>query len=256
MPPFGWTSFTKIWHDKPYPFISPLRSELSAAGKNVVVTGGGTGIGKATAIAFAQAGAASVAILGRRLDRLQTSTAEIISAGPGTRVLFEIADITSRTSIDSALKSIVDQTGKIDVFVSNAGVLPGFGTVEAYDENELRRGFEVNVVGSLNAVQAFIPLAAPGAKLFNISSCLAHLAPVAPVKDVFAYAITKLASTRMFDFVAAESPQLHVVNVHPGITDTEINADTDVKGLDEGTSSPYHTPDISLMNHLQVADFV
>lgn len=238
MPPFGWTSFTNKWHDKPYPFISPSRPELSAAGKNVVVTGGGTGIGKATAIAFAQAGAASVAIIGRRLDRLQTSAAAIIAAGPSTRVLFETADITKHASIDGALKTIVGQVGKIDVFVSNAGILPSYGGVASYDENELRRAFEVNVIGSLNAVQAFIPMAASGAKLFNLSSCLAHLAPVAPVEDVFAYSITKLASTRMFDFVAAEKPELHVVNVHPGITDTEINANTDVKGVDEGTSAP------------------
>lgn len=240
MPPFGWTSFTETWHDKPYPFISPSRPELSAAGKNVVITGGGTGIGKATAIAFAKAGAASVAILGRRLDRLQTSASEITAAGPATRVLFETTDITKCTSIDGALKTIVGQVGKIDIFVSNAGVLPSSGGVARYDESELRRGFEVNVIGSLNAVQAFIPLAAPGAKLFNVSSCLAHLAPVAPVEDVFAYAITKLASTRMFDFVAAENPELHVVNVHPGITDTEINANTDVKGVDEGTSPVLH----------------
>lgn len=238
MPPFGWTPFTKTWHDKPYPFISPSRLELSAAGKSVVVTGGGTGIGKATAIAFAQAGAAYVAILGRRLDRLQTSAAEITAAGPGTQVLFETADVTKRTSIDSAMKTIVGQVGKIDIFVSNAGVLTIDGGVASYEESELRRAFDINVIGSFNAVQSFIPFAATGAKLFNISTCLAHLAPVAPVKDVFAYSVTKLASTRMFDFVAAENPQLHVVNVHPGITNTEINANTDVEGLDEGTPTP------------------
>lgn len=234
MPPFGWTSFTKTWHDKPYQFISPSRPELSVSGKNVVVTGGGTGIGKATAIAFAKAGAASVTILGRRLDRLQTSSAEIAAAAPTTRVLFETADTTKRTSISSALKTIVGQVGKIDIFISNAGMQPVFGQVASYDESELRRALEVNLVGSFNAVQSFIPLAAPGAMLFNISSCLAHLETVAPTEQVFAYSISKLASNRMFDFVAAENPGLHVVNVHPGITDTEINADIDVKGLDEG----------------------
>jgi NAD(P)-dependent dehydrogenase (short-subunit alcohol dehydrogenase family) len=238
--PFGWTSFTNTWHNKPYPFISSSRPELSAAGKNVVITGGGTGIGKSTAIAFAKAGAASVAILGRRLDRLQTSASEISAAGPKTRVLFETADTTKRPSIDASLKKIVDQVGTIDVFVSNAGILPNPGAVATYDESELRRGFEVNVIGSFNAVQAFIPLAAPGAKLFNISTSMAHLSPVPPVADCFAYSISKAASTRMFDFVAAENPKLHVVNVHPGVTDTEINADTDVRGIDEGTPALQH----------------
>jgi NAD(P)-dependent dehydrogenase (short-subunit alcohol dehydrogenase family) len=240
MPPFGWTPFTETWHTKPYSFISPSRPELSAVGKNVVVTGGGTGIGKATAIAFAQAGAASVAILGRRLDRLQTSASEITAAGPATRVLFETTDITQRTSIDGALQAIVGQVGKINIFVSNAGILPTSGGVASYVESELRRGFEINVIGSFNAVQAFIPMPAPGAKLFNISSCFAHLAPVAPLEGVFAYAVTKLASSKMFDFVAAENPELHIVNVHPGITNAEINANTDVKGLDEGTSAMLH----------------
>jgi len=250
MPPFGWTSFTETWHDKPYPFISPARPELSAAGKNVVVTGGGTGIGRATAIAFAQAGAASVAILGRRLDRLQTSASAITAAGPATRVLFETADVTKRTSIDGALKLIVAQVGKIDIFVSNAGILTSFGSVAGYDENELRRGFEVNVMGSFNAVQAFLPLAAPGAKLFNISTCFAHLAPVPPAENVFSYAITKLASTKMFEYIAAEHPELHVVNVHPGVVDTEINADSDVEGLDEGMSPVPHKIMAMLWQHV------
>ena len=52
MPPFGWTSFTETWHDKPYPFISPSRSELSAAGKNVVALKiGGSEAGARAAVA-------------------------------------------------------------------------------------------------------------------------------------------------------------------------------------------------------------
>jgi hypothetical protein len=65
--------FTKTWHSKPYPAISPTRPELSVAGKNIVVTGCGAGIGKAIAMSFAQAGASSITIHGRREGRLKTS---------------------------------------------------------------------------------------------------------------------------------------------------------------------------------------
>lgn len=49
----GFVSFTKTWHNKPYAAIDPMRPELSAKVKFVVVTGGATGIGKAIAVAFA-----------------------------------------------------------------------------------------------------------------------------------------------------------------------------------------------------------
>ncbi|KAF4625928.1 hypothetical protein G7Y89_g12235 [Cudoniella acicularis] len=214
-----------IYHSKPYPFISPTRPELSAAGKNVVVTGGGTGIGKAIAIAFAQAGASCIAILGRRLDRLQTTATEITIASPATRILFETTDVSQRASIDRALKNITDQVGRIDVFVSNAGMLPTQAPVAGYDESEFRHGFELNVIGAFNTVQAFLPLAAPGAKLFNTSSLIAH---VVPWQDMFAYAVDKAATTKMFDYIAAENPDLHVVNVQPGVVVTEMSSGTDI----------------------------
>ena len=88
-------SFTKTWHSKPYPFISPTRTELSAAGPNViVVTGGGTGIGLATAIAFAEAEAQSVSIIGRRLDKFQATAEYIKSATAKTKVLYQVADLS------------------------------------------------------------------------------------------------------------------------------------------------------------------
>jgi len=222
--------FTKIWHTKPYPFISPTRPELSAAGKNVVVTGGGTGIGKAIAVAFTQAGAASVAILGRRVDRLQAASAEIRASGPATRVLYEAADLTQRTAVDGALQSVVHRVGKIDIFVSNAGVLPDMAPSIGYNLSEFRRSFELNVVSTFNAVQGFIPLAAPDAMLFNISSAAAHFAPI---PGAFAYAAGKAASLKMLYYVAAENPDLHVVHVQPGAVATEMNAGRGIETLDQ-----------------------
>ncbi|KAL4792943.1 hypothetical protein BDV19DRAFT_400303 [Aspergillus venezuelensis] len=220
-------SFTEKWHSEPYPFISPTRPELSAAGKNVVITGGGSGIGKATAIAFAQAGAKSVSIIGRRIGRLEDTAAAIKEAAAAstspTQVLFETADITNCEGITTALQNIVAQVGKIDIFASNAGVLPADGAVVGYSETDLRLGLETNVIGAFNALQAFVPLAAPGAKVFNTSSGIAHWIPQPELPGVFAYAAAKIAAVRMFDYFAAQNPGVHVVNIQPGIIATEVN---------------------------------
>ncbi|KAF4954321.1 hypothetical protein FGADI_5344 [Fusarium gaditjirri] len=224
----GFSSFTKSWHIEPYPFISPTRPELSAAGKNVVITGGGTGIGQATGVAFAQAGAKSISIVGRRLGCLETAAKAIQAANPSTQVLFETGDVTKFESISTALKNIVDTLGKIDIFIANAGMLPKAGPVYGYDEAQLRQGFEVNVIGIFNSLQAFPPLAAPAAKVIYTGSGISHWAPMAEVPGVFSYAAAKAAALKMVDYFAFENPHIHVVSIQPGIIATGINPDLDV----------------------------
>lgn len=207
------------------------------AGKSVVVTGGGTGIGKATATAFAQAGAKSVSIIGRRLDRLQTAGAAITEANPSTLVILQTGDVTNRASIEAALSAIVSKTGgKIDIFVNNAGILAKEAAVIDYPESEVRRTFETNLMGSFNALQAFTPLAAPGAKLLNIGSAIGHWAPLPEVPGVWSYAAAKAATLKMMEYYAFENPDIHVVSIQPGIVGTEINPNIPV-GPDTGKCS-------------------
>nr|AMD38941.1 reductase [Fusarium bulbicola] len=224
----GFSSFTKSWHSESYPFISPTRPELSAAGKNVVITDGGTGIGQATGIAFAQAGAKSIAIIGRRPGCLETSVKAIQATNPSAQVLFETGDVTKFESISTALKNIVDRLCKIDIFIANAGMLPKAGPVYGYDEAQLRQGLEINVIGVFNSLQAFLPLAAPGAKIIYVGSGIGHWAPMAEVPGVFSYAAAKAAALKMVDYFAFENPHMHVVSIQPGIIATGINPDLSV----------------------------
>ncbi|KAM0445301.1 hypothetical protein ACHAO4_009802 [Trichoderma viride] len=228
-----WVSFTKEWHTKPYPDISPSRSDLSATGKNVVITGGGTGIGRAVAIAFGQAGASSVSILGRRLDRLKSSVIAISAAAQSnTKVLYRTADLTDRAQVEDALASITNAVGKVDIFVNNAGSLPPLKPVAKYDAATFMRAFEMNVMTSLNAIQAFLPVAGTDPILLNISSNLAH---IAPMHGMPAYAASKGAQLKMVEYFAAENPELHVVSIQPGVIATEIaGPDSNVQGQDEG----------------------
>lgn len=234
-------SFTKTWHIKPYPQISPERPELSAAGKIVFITGGGTGIGKATAIAFAQAGAKGIAIFGRRIERLRSAADEIRKANPAgtTQVVFESVDLSKRAAVDAGFASALEQLGVkgkgIDVLVSNAGMMPKIGPVTGYDEAEFQKGLEMNSGSSFNTVQAMMPLLAADATVLNISSGIAH---IEPVPQIWLYAATKLANAKMFDYLQSEHPNLRIINVQPGVVTSELNMESGFPGQDDGKFNP------------------
>jgi NAD(P)-dependent dehydrogenase (short-subunit alcohol dehydrogenase family) len=242
-------SFTKTWHSQSYPKILPSRPELSAAGKFVFITGGGSGIGKATAIAFAQAGAKAVAIFGRRIRNLQEAAEEIRKANPAgsTTVIIESVDISQRPALEAAFANASKKAGgaKVDIFVNNAGSLKPLGPVVAYDEKALRDGIEENLIGSFNVVQAIVPLLALNAKILNISSGIAHMNP-AP--GFWVYASLKLAIVKMFDFLQAEHPDLSVFNIQPGVVETDLNIASNFPAQDDGKRTALQFPDISSDN--------
>jgi NAD(P)-dependent dehydrogenase (short-subunit alcohol dehydrogenase family) len=228
-------SFTRTWHNQSYPAISPSRPELSAAGNVVFITGGGSGIGKATAIAFAQAGAKVVAIFGRRVGNLQLAAEEISMANPTgtTTVVIESVDISQRLALDSAFANASNKAGgaKVDIFVNNAGSLKPLNPVTTYDEKDFRESIESNLIGSFNVVQSVAPLLAPKAKILNISSGIAH---INPIPGFWVYASLKLAIVKMFDFLQAENPDLGVFNIQPGVVATELNQVSMFPGQDDG----------------------
>lgn len=248
-------SYTPTWHNKPYPKISPTRPELATTDKVVFITGGGSGIGKATAIAFARAGAKAIAIFGRRVDKLQSAAGEIRKASVNGRinVIFEGVDLSQRAAVDAAFTSAVKQAGgaKIDVFIHNAGILQTLGAVAGYSEEDFCKGIELNMVGAFNAVQAMLPLLASTAKIFHVSSGIAHILPFG---RSWAYAATKAANTKMFDFLQSEQPNLEVFHVQPGVVNTEINANTEMNGIgvDDGKQMSINSSIILLFDVISI----
>src|SRR6476646_2749388 len=89
-------------------------------GKTALVTGGASGIGEATARAFADAGA-NVAILDRDAERGAAVRAALDRARPGCSLMLE-ADVTSGTSVEKAVAAVLDRFGGLDVAVNNAGI--------------------------------------------------------------------------------------------------------------------------------------
>ncbi len=121
------------------------------------MTGASSGIGAATAIRLAEAGY-EVVITGRRAERL-TEVAETITA-KGGRALVHPLDVTDRAAVDALAKSLE----RCDVLVANAGGAIGAETVANSDPADWQAMYDVNVIGTLNSIQALLPrLIASGA---------------------------------------------------------------------------------------------
>ena len=230
-PPNGFPSYTKIWNSTSTPSISPTRAELSAKGKSIVITGGGTGIGAQIALSFAKAGASFIGLIGRREDKLVSSTAAISAASPDTKVSYATANILNATELDAAFKKFHDEFGEINVLVSNAGFASKITDMLSAELDDWWMGLEVNVKGTFNTIRSFMRHAAPNPILLNITSGIGHL-PVIP--GVSSYASSKIANAKLVEYAGSEIPGLHVVNVQPGVIETDLNSLA--PGLDSGTS--------------------
>ena len=112
-------------------------------GTVALVTGASSGIGEATALAFAAQGAA-VAIAARRLDRLE-ALAERIRAGGGQALVLE-ADVTDEQQARACVERTITQLKRLDTLVNNAGLML-LGPIPPADVNDWKRMLDLNVAG-------------------------------------------------------------------------------------------------------------
>ncbi|KAK3684555.1 hypothetical protein LTR37_020158 [Vermiconidia calcicola] len=150
----GFPRPTKQFHGKSYPAISPSRPELSVKGQTVMITGGATGIGLQTSIAFAQAGARKIVILARSKDPMMKAEENIEADYPETEVLTYAVSVTDSERVTEIVKGI----GTLDILVLNAAVMNAPGPVLDIDPEDTLENFKVNVFGPLSLVKAFVNL--------------------------------------------------------------------------------------------------
>lgn len=210
---------TTKWHSNTYESLSPTRPELSAKGKTVVVTGGGTGIGAETARYFAQAGASRIAILGRREQPLLDTKALIERESAGVEVFAASADVTNTAEVDNAFAKFVGD-GKIHVLVSNAAMIGPQDPVKDVDGEKFLEAIHKNLKGSLNVAQAFLRYASPDAVVIDVNSSVAHVNFAATFAS---YSVAKLAVFRLWDSLAFAHPEMSIFHIQPGIVDTAMN---------------------------------
>lgn len=218
----------KTFHDDTYPSINPSLPQLSTQGKNIVISGGGSGIGQETARSFAKSGASSISILGRTQKSLLQTKETISKEYPNTKLYTYVADITKKSTLDSTFQAIKSAVGTIDILIANAGYMPDLNSIAASDPDEWWAGFEINVKGAFNLIAAFVPFASKNASIINISTAVSHLPYF---RGGSGYAVSKLAGTRVFDYASHEYPELFVLNVHPGVIETAMDAKTVAAGI-------------------------
>jgi short-subunit dehydrogenase len=183
----------------------------------VVITGASSGIGEATAVAFAQRGA-RVVLAARRLDRLEELAQRIERAG-GRAVALK-CDVSDVEQLDT-LPAIVEKLyGPTDVLINNAGV-PGGGDFLAQSHEQIESVVRVNLLGVLHATRAFLPgMSARGrGHVVNIASLAGRFAPPGTaVYTATKHAVVAFSESLNYD---AERSGARVTAVNPGLVATE-----------------------------------
>lgn len=179
--------------------------------KNVVITGGSSGIGFATAKAFINAGA-SVLITGRDVDALQKAAAEINN----TKLKTLVSD-TSKLADISELEKEVAANGKLDVLYLNAG-FGKFAPIEFTSEEDFDAQYNANVKGLFFTLQKMIPHLIEGASVITTSSNAAYFT----MANASVYSSSKAAVSSITRIAANElaSRKIRVNSVVPGAIET------------------------------------
>jgi short-subunit dehydrogenase len=189
------------------------------AGQVALITGASSGIGAATAKAFAAEGV-RVALLARRKDRLEGLASEVRRAGGDTLIC--VGDVTDGAAVRREVAQVLEEWGRVDILVNNAGrgMIAPF---EATTAEDVRHLMETNLVSVLTVTQAVLPAMrkARAGHIINVSSVVGRRA--VPLRT--AYAATKFALVAFTECLRQElgGSGIRVSVVYPIYTDTEFH---------------------------------
>jgi len=136
--------------------------------KKALITGGGRGLGKATALAFAKEGI-DVAITGRNEAVLKETVSEIKALG--VNAIYSVFDVTNYEDVQKSIKTIVETLGSIDILVNNAGIA-AFGTLNDMPVDQWSQIIQTNVMGMYYVTKEVLPylIEKNEGEIINVSS--------------------------------------------------------------------------------------
>ncbi|KAJ4478987.1 short-chain dehydrogenase/reductase [Lentinula aciculospora] len=232
-------SLTNTFHRDTYPAIWPTKPSLSQAGRTVLITGGGRGIGFEIARSFAKASASRIILVGRRTSVLEEAVEklrkEFISkdnSAPTTEFISRLTDLGTDSSISALWDFLNSRNIFVRVLVLNAAHVTPWGpdTLEM-DKQDLMEAFDVNVGGNFLMAKKFVkqvsrPLRPTGPEqlnLINISTANIHMMPL---PNQTPYATSKSAFTTLIGRIADERPveDVQIISFNPGALYSETAA--------------------------------
>ncbi|GIW30001.1 MAG: short-chain dehydrogenase [Meiothermus sp.] len=211
---------------------------MKVQGKVVVVTGGGSGMGRALVLRLLSKGA-RVAAVDLNAASLQ-ETAQLAQAAE--RLSTHVLNITQREAVEALPAEVMARHGVVDGLINNAGIIQPFVQVNDLDYSAIERVMNVNFYGTLYMTKAFLPhlLQRPEAHIVNISSMGGFL----PVPGQSVYGASKAAVKLLSEGLFAEllDTPVRVTVVFPGAVATNITANSGVEIRAAGGRRPAARP--------------
>jgi len=204
---------------------------MGLKGKSALITGSSRGIGRAVALRFAKDGARVVVNCVASRDKADAVVKEIRAAG-GEAVV-AVGDVSKKADAERLVKSSIEAFGKLDILVSNAGIIIDRPFTESTDEDWVR-SIEVNLTGFFNMARAALPhmIERRSGRVIATGSCITEVADFGGNKYSVCTA-SKGGINMMLRPIAAEAAPYGVTvnSVSPGYIATEMLGQIDAEGL-------------------------
>src|SRR5881396_2751292 len=189
---------------------------MEIAGRVAIVTGGGTGIGRATALRLAKSGAKAVVVnYSRSAAEAETTVKDVIALG--AEAITHRSDVADESQVKALVASTVDRYGKLDVLVNNAGTTHfiAHADLDALTDDVWNEILGVNLKGTFFCCRAAAPeLKKAGGAIVNVASIAAHRASGSSI----VYAVSKAGIVQLTRALAlALAPEVRVNSVSPGL---------------------------------------
>lgn len=187
--------------------------------KTAIITGASSGIGKATAQALVKENFA-VILSARSIDKLDELKSELVSQGH--KAISVKADVTKRNDMKKVAKAAMDEFGRIDVLVNNAGIMP-LSFLKNLHEDEWEQTIDVNVKGVMNSIAAVLPsmMDQKDGHIVNISS----IAGISVFGSAAVYCGTKYAVEAITEGIRLELTipyNIRATSIRPGGVETNL----------------------------------